>query len=95
MNELHRIARALEAGETTSVQVVRQYLSAIDKQNARLNAFIEVFEAEALACARASDERRAAGQPLSALDGVPIAVKDNLCMKGHICAAASNLGDKA
>ena len=91
MNELYRIAQALEAGETTSVQVVAQYLSAIREQNARLNAFIEVFEKEALEAARASDERRAAGKALSALDGVPIAVKDNICMKGHICAAASKM----
>ena len=47
-----------------------------------MHAFLQVDTDGALAAARASDERRAAGLPASALDGVPIAVKDVLATKG-------------
>ena len=47
-----------------------------------LNAFIHVAENSALAQAQASDRRGAAGCPLSALDGVPIAIKDNIDVLG-------------
>lgn len=91
MPSVTQLAAALAAGEMSSVQITRQYLNAIVENNPRLNAYIEVFEEEALDAAACSDERRAAGRPLSALDGVPIAVKDNICMRGHVCAAASKM----
>lgn len=86
-----RLSQRLADGEITSVQITQRYLKAIQKRNPRLNAFIEVFSDTALAGAAASDARRAAGQALSSLDGVPIAVKDNICIQGRTCAAASKM----
>lgn len=88
---LCQLAKRLALGQTTSEQITRDCLSAISQRNPRLNAFLEVFEDEALAQARESDARRARGQALSRLDGIPIAVKDNLCMRGHLCTAASKM----
>ena len=75
-------ADALAAGEVTSVELTQAHLDQIARVDGRLNAFLHVDAEGALAAARASDERRAAGRPLHALDGVPIAVKDVLTTTG-------------
>lgn len=91
MLSVSEMVQALESGRTTSVEIVEGCLQTIRLNNPRLNAFIEVFDKEALASAAQSDERRKKGACLSALDGVPVAVKDNICIKGHITSAASKM----
>lgn len=76
------LADALAAGETTSVELVREHLVRIGEVDGDVHAFLHVDDQGALAQAEASDARRAAGQPASALDGVPIAVKDVLATDG-------------
>jgi aspartyl-tRNA(Asn)/glutamyl-tRNA(Gln) amidotransferase subunit A len=76
------LAAALERGETSSTELTRAHLDRIRAVDDRVHAFLHVAEEQALAQAAASDERRAAGRPASALDGVPIAVKDILTTEG-------------
>ncbi len=76
------LARALSAGETTSVELTRVHLDRIAAVDGDLHAFLQVDETGALAAAEESDRRRAAGTPASVLDGVPIAVKDVLATRG-------------
>ncbi len=80
------LADALAAGETTSVEITRAHLDRIAEVDgpagSGVHAFLHVDAEGALAQARAADERRAAGTPASALDGVPIAVKDVLATEG-------------
>jgi aspartyl-tRNA(Asn)/glutamyl-tRNA(Gln) amidotransferase subunit A len=76
------LASMLDAGETTSVELTRAHLDRIAAVDGAVHAFLHVDAEGALAQARASDERRAAGGPASALDGVPIAVKDVLATEG-------------
>jgi aspartyl-tRNA(Asn)/glutamyl-tRNA(Gln) amidotransferase subunit A len=76
------LAAALAAGETTSVALTRASLDRIAEVDGAVHAFLHVDADGALAQAAASDARRAAGQPASALDGVPIAVKDVLVTEG-------------
>jgi aspartyl-tRNA(Asn)/glutamyl-tRNA(Gln) amidotransferase subunit A len=87
MSELIRrtaadLADALASGETSSVELTRAHLDRIADVDATVHAFLHVDAEGALATAAASDERRAAGAPASALDGVPIAVKDVLATRG-------------
>ena len=76
------LADALAAGETTSVEITRAHLDRIAEVDGAVHAFLHVDADGALAQAAAADERRAAGAPASALDGVPIAVKDVLATEG-------------
>ncbi len=76
------LADALAAGETTSVELTRAHLDRIAEVDGAVHAFLHVDADGALAQAAASDERRAAGTPASALDGVPIAVKDVMATQG-------------
>jgi aspartyl-tRNA(Asn)/glutamyl-tRNA(Gln) amidotransferase subunit A len=76
------LADDLAAGRVTSVEATQAHLDRIAAVDERVHAFLHVDTEGALAEAAASDERRAAGRPLSALDGVPIAVKDVLTTRG-------------
>ena len=76
------LADALAAGQTTSVAVTTAHLERIAAVDEAVHAFLHVDADGALAAARESDARRAAGKPASVLDGVPIAVKDVLATKG-------------
>ncbi len=81
------LGRALAAGETTSVELTQLFLdriAAVDAPPGRrgVHAFLHVDAEGALAAARASDLRRAAGELASRLDGVPVAVKDVLTTDG-------------
>ncbi|WP_299051958.1 Asp-tRNA(Asn)/Glu-tRNA(Gln) amidotransferase subunit GatA [uncultured Nocardioides sp.] len=76
------LADALADGSTTSVELTRAHLDRISAVDGPIHAFLHVDAEGALAQAEASDARRAAGTPASALDGVPIAVKDVLATKG-------------
>lgn len=72
------LAEMLAAGTTTSVEITQAHLDRIAAVDGDLNAFLHVNAAVSLEAAKASDARRAAGAPLSPLDGVPIAIKDVL-----------------
>lgn len=78
----------LKSGETSCVSAVENYLKAIE-QNKHLNAFVEVFDEEALQMAAKLDEKRLAGGQMKALHGVVIAIKDVICYKDHLVTAAS------
>ncbi|HNJ78642.1 MAG TPA: amidase family protein, partial [Marmoricola sp.] len=76
------MARALAAGETTSVDLTQAHLDRIASVDDNVFAFLHVSGEAALEAAAASDERRRTGSPASDLDGVPIAVKDVLATQG-------------
>lgn len=81
----------LDGGQITSVEIVQAYLRAIDARDGEVHAYLETYPDDALREAAESDRRRAQGRRLSPLDGVPIAVKDNLVMRGRVCSCASRM----
>ncbi|MFG3696346.1 Asp-tRNA(Asn)/Glu-tRNA(Gln) amidotransferase subunit GatA [Micromonospora sp. NPDC047620] len=76
------IAGLVAAGETSAVEVTRAHLDRIAAVDDRVHAFLHVDSEGALAAAREVDARRAAGEELGPLAGVPVAVKDVLTTKG-------------
>ncbi len=84
-------AAALAAGTVTSVELTQTYLDAIEERDGEIGAYLTVAKELALSSAAASDGRRAAGKPLSALDGVPYAMKDNVCTQGVRTTCASRM----
>ena len=84
---------ALEAGRTTAVELVEAYLARIEAYDGantatQLNAVV-VRNPDALEEARASDARRARGETLSPLDGIPYTAKDSYLVKGLTAASGS------
>ena len=78
----HEQAALLAAGEISAVELAQAHLDQIEAINPAVNAFLHVDADGALATAAEIDARRAAGERLSQLAGVPIAVKDNFCTSG-------------
>ncbi|TXI26094.1 MAG: hypothetical protein E6Q64_08975, partial [Ottowia sp.] len=73
------LAQAYRSGALSPVDVLRASLARIDHVQPTLNAFVARRDA-VWAEAKASAQRHRAGRPLSLLDGVPVSVKDNLCL---------------
>lgn len=76
------LASAIAEGEVSALEVTQAHLDRIDAVDGRVHAFLHVDRDGALAAARDVDERRARGESLGALAGVPIAVKDVLATAG-------------
>jgi aspartyl-tRNA(Asn)/glutamyl-tRNA(Gln) amidotransferase subunit A len=83
------LKRGLQSGEVTAESLVKGYLQQI-KAYARLNVFNEVFEQDALAQAQSVDARIKDGTA-GKLAGMVIAIKDNICYKGHKVSASSKI----
>ena len=87
---IHQLIEQLHAGELSSREVTQACLDRVEKVDDRLNAFISVDAADALAQADAADQSRAAGEDLPML-GVPVAVKDVLAVKDQPLNCASKI----
>jgi aspartyl-tRNA(Asn)/glutamyl-tRNA(Gln) amidotransferase subunit A len=76
------LAAKLAAREVSSVEATQASLSRIAQVDPKVRAFLRVDESRALKAAGESDARRQAGSPLSALDGVPVGLKDIFLTEG-------------
>ena len=84
----------IAAGRISAVEVCRAHLERINEANPALNAFNTLAAERSLASAEAVDRRRQAGEPLGRLAGVPIALKDNMCVRGLRTTASSRILDQ-
>ncbi len=81
----------LERGEVTAVASAQAYLDRIEQLNERFNALVRVDSAKVLADAERVDRKRASGQPLGPLAGLPVVVKDLLCTEGEPTTCGSRM----
>jgi len=85
------MAEAMQAGLTTSVQIVETCLSRIDDREQELHAWVNVDREGALATAAERDRERNAGTIRGSLHGVPIGIKDIVDVAGMVTGAGSPL----
>lgn len=88
---VHSLSESLKSGAFSSLELCQEYLQNIDSRDGEIGAFLEIDREHMLDAAKASDIRRASGSQLSDFDGIPIAVKDNICVKDERCSCASKL----
>jgi aspartyl-tRNA(Asn)/glutamyl-tRNA(Gln) amidotransferase subunit A len=86
---LNHIQQDIESSKITLRGLVLHYLDTI-KSKQHLNAFLEVFEEEAIAEAE-KIEAKMANKTAGKLAGMVIGLKDNICFKGHKVSAASKI----
>ena len=98
-SNIELLNRRLSTGETTALAVVELAVSAAEKLNETLNAFLQIDRVGALKRAEKMDEKSRpnkadADSTLPSLMGVPIAIKDNICVHGLQNSCGSQiLGD--
>ncbi|CAN5574626.1 Asp-tRNA(Asn)/Glu-tRNA(Gln) amidotransferase subunit GatA [soil metagenome] len=85
------LARALEAGELSSVALTEAMIERADAVDERIHAYLARTPERAREEARAADARRARGAPASPSDGVPIAYKDIFVSRGVVTTAGSRI----
>lgn len=88
---ISELASLLAAGETTSEAIVEAVIARTSAVDGQVKAFLSHDAADALAQARTSDKRRAAGDALGPLDGIPIGIKDTLAVKNQPLGCASKM----
>ncbi len=88
---LHELRAALDAGETSSVEIVGQCLRRAEASQDTLNAFVGLRAEAALREAEASDARRERGEVRSPIDGLPLAIKDNMVQTSEPAHCASRI----
>lgn len=81
-------AALLRSGELSSRDLTRATIDAIERENPAINAVVEMLADEALAAADDADRRRAVGEN-GALLGIPIAVKNERDIAGHLTGMGS------
>ncbi len=81
---------ALDAGEYTATTLTQAHLDVIAQKNPELNAYLEVFQDSAVHEAKQADNIIANNEQQD-LTGIPIAIKDNMLMKGKVASAACKL----
>ncbi|HVJ88825.1 MAG TPA: Asp-tRNA(Asn)/Glu-tRNA(Gln) amidotransferase subunit GatA [Labilithrix sp.] len=91
MDTVFAVAESVRKGDKRAVEVAEAALSRIEERDGSLRAFLAVAKDELLAQARAVDEKRARGEALGLLAGVPIALKDAICMRGVATTSGSKM----
>ncbi len=79
--------------EITSVQLTQRYFDAIEKSDGEINAYLTLTKELALEQARFVDEKIAKGEAIDLLEGIPCAIKDNICVDGVRTTAGSKILD--
>ena len=88
---VHELVEMLEKGETTSEEITKSYFKRIKEKDPEIKAYISTMEESAIEKAKEVDEARRAGKNVGKLAGIPIGIKDNICITGTRTTCSSKM----
>ena len=87
----HELHSLMQSGELTATKLVQSCYSAIAEKDKTIGAYLSLREEAALKSAALVDEKIKKGDKLKPLEGIPIAVKDNICLENEPLTCASKI----
>ncbi len=91
MTSILELHKQIKSKERSAVEIAQEYLERIETLEPRLKSFLYITTDLALASAKQVDEKIARGEEINLLEGIPIAVKDNMSTKGIPTTCASRI----
>src|SRR5579859_4147529 len=88
---IHEVSTDLKAKKVSSVELTKAAMDHLEEIEPKVQSFITITREGALKQAAEADKRLALGKDITALTGVPIAIKDLLCTKGTRTTCASRM----
>jgi len=90
-NNISEARKGMIKKEFTCIELTQACLDNIKKDNKEINNFLEVTEKLALEQAKKIDDKIERGEKIEGLEGIPIAIKDNILVEGYNCTAGSKI----
>lgn len=88
ISELHNM---IKEKKISSLEITKEILSRIEKLDKKINAYIKVYFEDALKQAEKADERIKKNENVHYLTGIPVAIKDNICVEDWEITCASKI----
>ena len=87
----HELIEKLERAEITAEEITKSYFNRIQEKDGQVKAYVSTLQEQALAKAKKIDSDRKAGKNLSKFAGIPIGIKDNMCITGTKTTCSSKM----
>ncbi len=87
----HELHELLTNKKISALELTKDLFARIDEKDSEIGAYLELTKNQALENAKKVDEKIARGEKISALEGIPCAIKDNICTKGVKTTCASKI----
>ena len=87
----HELHELLTKKDISATELTKNLFERIDEKESEIGAYLEITKSQALETAKRVDEKISRGEKISALEGIPCAIKDNICTKGIKTTCASKI----
>ena len=87
----HELHELLQSKEISAAELTENIFKRIDEKENEIGAYLEITKSQAAETAKIVDEKISRGEKISALEGIPFAIKDNICTKGIKTTCASKI----
>lgn len=87
----HELHELLQEKKISAVELTKNIFERIDEKENSVGAFLEITKSQAEETAKKVDEKISRGEKISELEGIPCAIKDNICTKGIKTTCASKI----